>query len=96
MNLLIPGGAGYIGSHLVKYVQENGHEAVVLDDFSTGHDWAINDCEILNVNLLDQEKLGTVTAVSGTQAIEADQEPPKKTSMVDKIVESVGSLEIFN
>ncbi len=57
MNLLIPGGAGYIGSHLVKYVQENGHEAVVLDDFSTGHDWAINDCEILNVNLLDQEKL---------------------------------------
>ena len=57
MRLLIPGGAGYIGSHMVKYVQELGHEAVVLDDFSTGHEWAINDCEILRVNLLDQDTL---------------------------------------
>jgi UDP-glucose 4-epimerase len=57
MRLLIPGGAGYIGSHMVKYAQERGHEVVVLDDFSTGHEWAIKDCEILRVNLLDQDKL---------------------------------------
>ena len=57
MRLLIPGGAGYIGSHMVKYAQEHGHEVVVLDDFSTGHEWAIKDCEILRVNLLDQDKL---------------------------------------
>jgi len=54
------------------------------------------DVETYIKTLLDQEKLGTVTAVSGTQAIEADQEPPKPTSMVDKIVDSIGSLEIFN
>ena len=57
MKLLIPGGAGYIGSHMVKYAQERGHEVVVLDDFSTGHEWAIKDCEILRVDLLDQAKL---------------------------------------
>ena len=57
MKLLIPGGAGYIGSHMVRYAQEHGHEVVVLDDFSTGHEWAVKDCEILRVNLLDQEKL---------------------------------------
>ena len=57
MRLLIPGGAGYIGSHMVKYAQERGHEVVVLDDFSTGHEWAIKDCEILRVDLLDQDKL---------------------------------------
>ena len=57
MKLLIPGGAGYIGSHMVKYAQEHDHEVVVLDDFSTGHEWAIKDCEILRVNLLDQNKL---------------------------------------
>ena len=57
MNLLIPGGAGYIGSHLVRYAQEQGYEVVVLDDFSTGHEWAVKDCEILRVNLLDQDKL---------------------------------------
>jgi UDP-glucose 4-epimerase len=57
LNLLIPGGAGYIGSHMVRYAQEQGHDVVVLDDFSTGHEWAIKDCEILRVNLLDHDKL---------------------------------------
>lgn len=57
MKLLIPGGAGYIGSHMVRYAQEHGHEVVVLDDFSTGHEWAVRDCEILRVNVLDQDKL---------------------------------------
>jgi NADPH-dependent 2,4-dienoyl-CoA reductase/sulfur reductase-like enzyme len=47
MKLLIPGGAGYIGSHMTKTAQEKGHEVVVLDDFSTGHQWAGRDCEIL-------------------------------------------------
>ena len=57
MKLLIPGGAGYIGSHMVRYAQEHDHEVVVLDDFSTGHEWAVKDCEILHVNLLDEDKL---------------------------------------
>lgn len=57
MKLLIPGGAGYIGSHTVRYAQERGHEVVVLDDFSTGHKWAVKDCEILNVNILNKDKL---------------------------------------
>tara|TARA_B100001057_G_scaffold207697_1_gene208406 strand:+ start:160 stop:1125 length:966 start_codon:yes stop_codon:yes gene_type:complete len=57
MKLLIPGGAGYIGSHMVRYAQEHDHEVVVLDDFSTGHEWAVKGCEILRVNLLDQDKL---------------------------------------
>ena len=57
MKLLIPGGAGYIGSHMVRYAQEHGHEVVVIDDFSTGHEWAVRDCEILRVNLIDHGKL---------------------------------------
>ena len=57
MKLLIPGGAGYIGSHMVRYAQSKGHEVVVLDDFSTGHHWAIKNCEVLNINLLDKDKM---------------------------------------
>lgn len=57
MKLLVPGGAGYIGSHMVKYAQNLGHEVVVLDDFSTGHEWAVKDCEVLRVNILDRERL---------------------------------------
>ena len=52
MELLIPGVAGYIGSHMVKYAKEHGHQVVVLDDFSTGHEWAVKDCEILHDDLL--------------------------------------------
>ena len=57
MKILIPGGAGYIGSHMVKLAQELNHDVVVLDNFSSGHKWAVSDCEIIEVNLLDQEEL---------------------------------------
>ena len=57
MKLLILGGAGYIGSHMVRYAQENNIEVTVLDNFSTGHKWAIRECEIIDVDLLDEYKL---------------------------------------
>ena len=57
MKLLIPGGAGYIGSHMVRHALREGHDVTILDDFSTGHRWATADCEVLEVNLLDRERL---------------------------------------
>jgi UDP-glucose 4-epimerase len=57
MNILIPGGAGYIGSHTVKSCQDLGHEVVVLDNFSTGHRHLLNGCEILEVDLVDNVNL---------------------------------------
>lgn len=37
MKILITGGAGFIGSHLVEHYQNQAHEVVVLDNFRTGH-----------------------------------------------------------
>lgn len=37
MNILVTGGAGFIGSNLCEYLLHNGHDVVCLDNFSTGH-----------------------------------------------------------
>src|ERR1044072_4958018 len=41
MTVLVTGGAGYVGSHLVYAVVAAGEKVVVLDNLSTGFDWAI-------------------------------------------------------
>ena len=35
-NVLITGGAGFIGSNLVDHLVEIGHEVIVLDNFASG------------------------------------------------------------
>lgn len=37
MNVLVAGGAGYIGSHTVKQLKESGHHPVIYDNLSRGH-----------------------------------------------------------
>ena len=41
MSILVTGGAGYIGSHMVHELADTGERVVVLDDLSTGFDWAV-------------------------------------------------------
>ena len=41
MTVLVTGGAGYIGSHMVYALLAAGERAIVLDNLSTGFDWAI-------------------------------------------------------
>jgi UDP-glucose 4-epimerase len=41
MTILITGGAGYIGSHMVHALVDAGERVVVLDNLSTGFDWAV-------------------------------------------------------
>src|SRR5713101_9831516 len=41
MTVLVTGGAGYIGSHMVHALIESGESVVVLDNLSTGFKWAI-------------------------------------------------------
>jgi UDP-glucose 4-epimerase len=41
MKILVTGGAGYIGSHVVNALGECGHDIIVFDNLSTGHKWAV-------------------------------------------------------
>lgn len=42
MNILVTGGAGYIGSHAVRELADSGHDVIVLDNFSKGHHKAVD------------------------------------------------------
>lgn len=37
MRVLVVGGAGYIGSHMVKMLLDSGHDVITLDNLSSGH-----------------------------------------------------------
>lgn len=47
MAVLVTGGAGYIGSHMVLALIDAGIDTVVLDDLSTGFDWAVHPAATL-------------------------------------------------
>ena len=57
MRILVCGGAGYIGSHMVKMLAEEGHEVVTFDNLSTGHREAVKWGELVVGDLLDQDAL---------------------------------------
>ena len=39
--ILVTGGAGYIGSHINKLLNNSGYETVILDNLSKGHKSAV-------------------------------------------------------
>jgi UDP-glucose 4-epimerase len=70
MTVLVTGGAGYIGSHMVYALVAAGERAVVLDNLSTGFDWAVAG----NVPLIvgetgDQNLVSTIIKEHGVEAI---------------------------
>ncbi|MHB9145037.1 MAG: UDP-glucose 4-epimerase GalE [Symbiobacteriia bacterium] len=60
MRILVTGGAGYVGSHVVQELLEDGHEPVVYDNLSTGHAQAVQDAELIVGDVADSDRLGGV------------------------------------
>ncbi len=57
MNVLLTGGAGYIGSHLVRALRRAGHECVVYDSLAKGHAAAVEGVELVVGDVADRERL---------------------------------------
>lgn len=69
MKLLITGGAGYIGSHVVKALEASGHQLVIYDNLSTGHKEAITYGELVIGDLQDRPKLEALFAAQKFDAV---------------------------
>ncbi len=69
MKVLITGGAGYIGSHVVKALKNSGHELVIYDNLSTGHEQAILAGELVVGDLADKIKLETLMSLKRFDAV---------------------------
>lgn len=60
MKILVTGGAGYIGSHVVKVLGEHEFEVAVYDNLSTGNRWAVLFGDLFEGDLADKETLRKV------------------------------------
>lgn len=67
MNILVTGGAGYIGSHMVKLLLERGHAVTVLDNLSTGHAESVLAYDFVREDLCSTH----LDEVFGSRAIDA-------------------------
>ena len=70
MSVLVTGGAGYIGSHMVWQLVDAGEEVVVLDNLSTGFKWAIApEAKLITCDVGDEELAGRIIAEHKVDAI---------------------------
>ncbi len=69
MKILVTGGAGYIGSHMVCALGEKGHEVVVYDNLSTGHRDSVLFGRLVVADLSDKHALETLFEKEGFDAV---------------------------
>ena len=70
MTVLVTGGAGYIGSHMVLALTDANEKVVVLDNLSTGFEWAIApQAKLVKGDIADEELVGRVIKEHSVDAI---------------------------
>src|SRR5215212_3228538 len=66
MNILVTGGAGYIGSHTVRLLLAGGHDVTVLDNLAYGHRAAVPEGRLV---------VGDIGDAAGLDRLFADRRP---------------------
>lgn len=89
MKLLVTGGAGYIGSHVVRIAENEGHEVTVVDDLSTGIPARIS-CRLVHlelsadaavdqlISLMSEEKFDAVIHLAARKQVGQSVEQPER------------------
>ena len=101
MRILVTGGAGFIGSHVVDAFVAAGHEVAVLDNFSTGSEGNLNPAaEVHRVDLRDRAAVEKVVASFQPEIVNhhaAQSEVPKSVADpgLDAHINIVGGLNLL-
>ncbi len=101
MKILVTGGAGFIGSHVVDAYITAGHEVAVLDNLSTGREENVNSAaQAYRVDVRDQDKVRSAVASFRPEVINhhaAQSEVPKSVADpgYDAQVNLVGGLNVL-
>ncbi|ACV64971.1 UDP-glucose 4-epimerase [Desulfofarcimen acetoxidans DSM 771] len=69
MNILVCGGAGYIGSHVVRQLQKKGYEVLVLDNLINGHLSAVDGVPFVKADITDKQALQEVFSRNSIDAV---------------------------
>lgn len=69
MQVLITGGAGYIGSHTVRHFLDQNEDIVVVDNLQSGHRAAIDSKHFYEIDLRDKETLDNVFKTHNIEAV---------------------------
>jgi len=69
MSILVTGGAGYIGAHVVRLLQERGEDVVVVDDLSTGRADRVGDATLVELDVADGEAQQVLERVLTERAV---------------------------
>ncbi len=67
--ILVTGGAGYIGSHVVKELLHQGYPPIIYDNLQTGHRKAAKDALFIEGDLSDQKKLKETFQANSIDAV---------------------------
>ena len=101
MKVLITGGAGFIGSHLVRLLQKKGEGVAVVDNFSTGlrenltDGTAIYECDVTSpelANVFETVRPDAVVHLAGQTTVHVSMADPELDAM-QNVIGSVRVLE---
>jgi UDP-glucose 4-epimerase len=101
VRILVTGGAGFIGSHVVDAYIAAGHEVAVLDNFSTGREDNVNGSAVVHrVDLRDQPQVEKAVASFRPELVNhhaAQSEVPKSVAdpTYDAQVNIIGGLNLL-
>ncbi|HEY2194956.1 MAG TPA: UDP-glucose 4-epimerase GalE [Actinomycetospora sp.] len=83
---LLTGGAGYIGAHVLRALLDAGHDAVVLDDLSTGLPERLpEDVELVRTSLLDPDLPAVLTGLAARRRLDGVVHLAAKKSVPESV-----------